>query len=263
MDASQALTEFFQRPLVISALSALGGFVVSSLVNHLRSRVKELEYSVDHKNIGLSSEDKIFGSVRVSWQGNDLVNLYLSTFTLTNSTTHDLENFTFKIFTGSETLLLSERTEIPGTSYILYWSPAFAARLAVVPGQTPTAAQFDEHRHTREYLVPTLNKGQSLRVQVLTTVPGGQVGPSVWADCLHPGVRTRHVPIEPSTLGVPNRFAQPIGLATAVAVTVAASYSFTKVWLVATVACFVGLVAMLVGALIVRAIRMLKRITFG
>jgi len=158
MDVSQGLTEFFQRPMIISALSAIGGFVLSSLINHLRSRVKELEYSVEHKSIGLSSEDEIFGIVRVSWQGNDVVNLYLSTFTLTNSTAHNLENFSFKIFTGTETLLLSERTEIPGTSYILHWSPAFADRLEVASGQTPTAAQFEEHRHNREYFVPTLRK---------------------------------------------------------------------------------------------------------
>jgi len=263
MNVSQAMTEFFQRPSVISALSALGGFALSSLVNHLRSRVKELEYSVDHEKIGLSSEDEIFGSVRVSWQGNELVNLYLSTLTLNNSTTHDLESFIFKIFTGKETLLLSERTEISGTSYSLHWSPAFAGRMDVAPGQTPTVAQFEEHRHTREYLVPTLNKGQTLRVQVLTTVPESQADPSVWADCLYPGVRTRHVPIEPSTLGVPNRLVQPIGLATAIAVTVAASYSFASVWLVAAVSCFVGLSAILLGALLVRAFRALRRIAFG
>jgi hypothetical protein len=203
MDASKALTEFFRRPSVIASLSALGGFVLSSLVNHLRARVKEVEYTVAHTSLGLSAEDRVFGNVRVTWQENELVNLYLSTLTLTNSTTEDLKDFTFKIYTGDETLMLSQRTEIVGTSYILHFSPLFAERLRVKEGEVPTAAQFEEHRHTREYLLPSLNKGQSAKIQVLTTVPGGQTGPSVWADCLHPGVRTRHVPLEPSTWASP------------------------------------------------------------
>lgn len=254
------LTEFFQRPFVISAMSGLAGFVLASLVNLLRSRIKDLEYTATHLKIALSAEDQIFGAVRVTWQNTEVRNLYLSTIELTNSTTSDLQDFTFKIFTGDETLLLSEKTGIPGSSYIVHWDPAFAAKLAVVEGDTPTPAQFETYRHTREYLVPTLNRSQSVKIEVLTTVPNGELGPSVWADCLHSGVRVRHVQVENSTLGVPTRFAQPLGLLAAIAVTVAATYSISSVGVIATISCAVGMIAILLGALIVRLYRAMRRV---
>ena len=248
---------------MLAAAWGVIGFVVANLINLLRSRVRELEYTVTHSRIALTEEDQMFGSVKATWQDAEVRNLYVTTVRLTNVTTADYTDLTFKIYTGNETLLLTERTEICGTSYILHWAPSFAARLAVASDQVLTQEQFEIHRHNREYLVQTLNRRQSVQVQLLTTVPSATQGPSVWLDLLHPGLKVRIVIVELSTLGVPNRLAQPLGIAAAIVVTVATVLSVGAPWLVAFVSCIAGFSATLLGVAVVRIFKELRRNVVG
>ena len=70
---------------VLSALSAIAGALFWNFVEVFRGRIKTLEYTVTHQRVGVSADDPIFGTVLVTWQGNPVHNLYVSTVRIENN----------------------------------------------------------------------------------------------------------------------------------------------------------------------------------
>lgn len=252
------LQSLLENKAVISVLSIVGGTLMGTVATVLRSRLKVIEYTVAHDRIGLSADDAIFGSIRVTWQGVDLTNLYSSVVTVENSTSTDFTKLRLKVYTGN-TSLLNERTEIPGTTYVLKYTPEFAAETAVLPGATPTEAQFDLYHHNREYIVPVFNRGQRLILHYLTTVPNSSDGPSVWVDLLHQGAQISFRPLLHQVHGVPIKLALPLGLLACLVVLVLSSLYVEQPWVAASIAMTFGLVAQSIGAGIYRGARFLLR----
>lgn len=257
-----SLLALLDSKALISVLSLIGGGLAGSLIAALRGRLKTLEYTVTHDRVALAAEDAVFGSVRVTWQGHEVTNLFTSTVTLNNATTRDFTQLKFKVYTG-DTLLLTQYTEIPGTSFVLKWTDEYETAVRVQPGQQPTDQQFWIFRHNREFVVPVLNRGQKAVARFLTTVPPGGQGPAVWVDMLHPGVRVEYRPNVPQIHGVSVKLALPIGLAACVAVLVGTSLYVPVVWLAALLCMIFGLVAQSVGAFIFRGARYLKNLVVG
>jgi hypothetical protein len=249
--------QLIDNKLLLSALSAVAGGFIGNLVAVLRGRVKTLEYTVAHDRIALSADDAIFGSIQVIWQSHNVTNLFTSRVELANQTGSDLTDLKIKVYTGT-TLLLGQRTEIPGTTHILKFTDDFEGQLRIAPGRTPTAEQFNLYNHSREYLVPVLNRGQRVVLTYLTTVPSGTEGPSVWLDTLHKGVRVRYQPLVPQVHGVPIKIAVAVGLAAAIATLALASIFLTEPWAAATVCLLVGLIAQSIGAWLYRAYLFVK-----
>lgn len=243
--------QILDNKILLSAVSAIVGGFVGNLFAVLRGRVRTLEYTVAHDRVALSANDALFGSIQVTWQNHNVTNLFTSRVELLNQTATDLVNFKVKVYTG-DTLLLGQRTEIPGTTHALHFTDEFAHQLQVQPGQAPTQDQFNTYNHSREYVVPVLNRGQRLVMTYLTTVPVGTEGPSVWLDMLHQGVRLRYRPPVPQIHGVPVRVALAIGLAACTAALALASVYLSEPWAAALVCLLVGLFAQSVGAFLYR-----------
>ena len=250
-----------QHGLLVSACSFIGGALLTGVLGYLRGRVRELEYTVSHDRIGLSADDRIFGNVRVTWQGVELTNLYSSTVTIENHTPGHLENIRFKAITD-KTLLLSQFTQIPGTAYIVKYSPEYEAVLHVSAGAEPSASQLETYRHDREYLIPVLNRGGKAVLKFLTTDPTAS-GPAVWLDLQHAGLRMVYRANEPMVHGVPVRYAVRVGLVAALATAVAVGVYVPNVWLSVALSMTVGLFAQLVGAGLFKAWRFLWRLAVG
>ena len=53
-------------------------------------------FVVRHNKVGESTDDAIFGTVRVTWNDNIIRHLYLSTVELTNESLKDFENVVVK-----------------------------------------------------------------------------------------------------------------------------------------------------------------------
>lgn len=253
------LQQLLDSKLLISGISILGGTLLGNFVAVYRSRIKVLEYTVTHDRIGLSANDAIFGNVRVTWQGHEVTNLYSSVVTVINGTTVDYTNLKLKVYTGA-TLLLTERTEISGSTHVLSWTPEYATRLSVPADGVATDQQLDLHRHSREYQIPVLNRGQRAVMHFLSTVPNANDGPGVWVDLLHPGAQIQFRQLTPQIHGVPIRMAIAIGLPTSLLVLVGVSLIVDEVWAAATIAMVVGLFAQSVGAGIYRAARFIRKI---
>lgn len=251
------LSQLIESKTLLSALSAVGGGLVGNLIAVLRSRVKTLEYTVHHDRVGFSADDQVFGSIRITWQNHDVTNLFSSRVTLENQTGKDFTNIKVKVYTG-DTLLLGERTEIPGTTYILKWTDDFQQQLRVPPGETPSEQQFTTYNHSREYTVPVLNRGQRVVMTYLTTVPAGGQGPFVWLDMLHEGAKVQHRQVVPEVHGVPIRLALSVGLVVCILSLAVASAVLAEPWAAAVVCMTFGLFAQSIGAFVYRGLRLLK-----
>jgi hypothetical protein len=168
-------------------------------------------YSVRHDRVSVSADDAVFGSVRVTWNGNPVGNLFLSTVELINYSMKDYERVVIRAFT-SDTILLTERTDILGTTQVARWTEEFSRQLGVVAGQQPTAAQVELHGRRREYLLPIVNRGQIVRLHFLNAAKT-QAVPTIWLEALHKGVKVEFRPARNEILGVPQSTAIWVGMA--------------------------------------------------
>jgi hypothetical protein len=250
--------QLLDNKALLSGASALAGGLFGNLIAVLRNRIKTLEYTASHDRIAFSANDAVFGSIQVIWQGHGVTNLYTSRVELHNKTDHDLVNLKVKVYTNDDTLVFGERTEIPGTTHVLKFTEEFSKVLKVPVGEKPSEQQFKTYNHTREYLVPVLNRGQRVVMTYLTTTPDGATGPSVWLDLLHPGVRVQYRIIVPQVHGVPLRIALTLGLIAAILAFTLSSFYLTEPWAAALVCLVVGLAAQSVGALVFRTARFFK-----
>ncbi|RYG85865.1 MAG: hypothetical protein EON58_22440, partial [Alphaproteobacteria bacterium] len=135
------ISQLLDSKTLISTVSALMGGIVGGLVTVLRNRVKTLEYTARHDRLAFAVNDARFGAVQVKWNDHNVVNLFSSRVEVENQTTKDLSGLRFKVYTGDETLLLSEGSEISGTTHVLAYTPVYAASLAVPLAAQPTEQQ--------------------------------------------------------------------------------------------------------------------------
>jgi hypothetical protein len=239
-------------------LGAVVGALLTSILTAYRNRLQLLEYWVHHERVAFAAEDPIFGNVRVTWQGTDVANLFVTTVTVANNSSSDYTDLRLKVYTG-KTLLLTERGEVAGTTFVPKWTDEFQERLRVPQGATPTEQQFEAYWHSREYAVPVLNRGQRAVFSYLTSVPGGQDPPLAWVDLLHKG--TQIVFREPAheIHGVPVRLALPLGLVICTGVLLVAAFLTKPPWAAALLCLLAGLFAQSLGAFTYRAARYIKR----
>lgn len=241
----------------------VGGYLLNGLIAYLQKRLKTLEYTVSHEQVALSADDPIFGNIKTTWQDMEIKNLHVTTVVLRNLTTTDYTDFDFKLYTGQDTLLLSQYTQITGTSYILNFSDKFNKSIEVVPGGQPTPQQFQIYYHNREYSLPVFKRDQEVLVRFLTTVPNGTSGPAVWLDTLHPGVKVKFRPNENKIHGVPVRLAVLIGLMVTVIALAVGIYFHPDVWPVILICTLIGIFAQLLGASFYRLWHFACRVFLG
>ena len=187
-------------------------------------------------------------------------NLFTSTVAILNTTSTDCTDLKIKVYTGNDTLILTERTEVVGTLYGPKFSEEFLQSIHVAEGGEPTANQTWLHYHQREYVVPVFNRGQRLVLRYLTTFLDPAQGPSVWLDMLYPGLEARYRKLLPEFYGVPVRLALPLGLFVCLLVFLFISLFITKVWAGASIALVAGLMVQPFGAWIYKGIQFLKKI---
>ncbi|MGR8941449.1 MAG: hypothetical protein ACU83P_07650 [Gammaproteobacteria bacterium] len=255
----QQLTD---NKLFVAVFAGIGGGILTKVFTFYGNRLKTLEYNVSHERIGISANDAVFGDVRVTWQGRELPNLFLSTATLKNMTNQDYSNLEFKVFSGQGTDLLNQSTEITGTTYTLNFTEKYASSIQVAQGAEPTHEQFNTLHSAREFLIPTLNRGQQVVVSFLTTSANGN-NPSIWLDTLHQGVAVKYRPLENHVFGVPLRLTLPIGLIACFIVLVLSSFFISEAWIAGLVCMMVGLSGQAIGALCYRLHRFITKILIG
>ena len=246
---------------VVAISAALVSIIGTLITQHVLNRRARFRYSVIHGRLGVSANDAIFGIIRVTWNGNAVANLYSSTIDLVNESMRDFENVVVRVFTN-DTILLTQRTEIVGTTRILEWTPEYAEKLRVPDGQQPNQQQFDLYNRQREFLVPTMNRGQVVRLTFLNAAKT-QEQPTLWLDVLHKGVKLEFGVAQNQILGVSQPMAALVGSIEGLIVVAGIVVFVPCVWLAASVAFVYGLSAQVPGAYTVRATRAIQHFFGG
>ena len=244
----------------IGIAAAIGSMLLTILVQYLLNKRGRFRYFVWHNRVGVSRDDEIFGSVRVTWNNIVITNLFFSTIELINESMKDYENVEVRVFT-TDTHLLTERTEVVETTHTLKWTDKFAERLEVGPDQRPTEEQIALHRRQRDYLIPTMNRGQVIRFTFINSSIS-QSQPTIWLDVLHKGVSLEFRVAYNKILGIGQPTAALIGFIIGVCVVGIIIINVHTIWLAAIVSFIYGLFAQIPGAFAVKLWRKVKQL-FG
>ena len=252
---------FLQNRLIVALLSIVVGAILTLLIRRILNKRGLFTYVVSHYRVGVSADDAVFGTVKAIWNNLPVANLWSSSVELRNESLKDYENVIVKVFTN-DSFLLSERTEIVDTSHILEWTKGFAARVAVLSGSQPTDDQRSLYAREREYLIPTLNRGQCVRLTYLNAAETPQQ-PGIWIDILHKGVKTKFRVPQPEFLGVPQYSAARAGVVLGIAVVAVFIATMETLWLAAALSFLYGVLTLFPGAVVIKLWRRLRDLFGG
>ena len=247
---------FLQNRLVVALIAGVFGAVLMLLIQRFLNKRGLFTYFVWHNRVGVSTNDAVFGSVRVTWNDNPVANLSSSTVELRNESLNDYENVIVRVFT-SDTILLTERSEIVGTTHILKWTEAFVRGIAVPTGTQPTAAQQNIYTGQREYLIPTFNRGQLVRFTFLNAAKT-EKQPSLWLDIVHKGVKIKFRVAHNKFMGIPQPAAAIVGGVLGFILLGILIAIVDTVWVAALLSLVYGLLVLVPGALAIKLWRWLR-----
>lgn len=255
------ILQLVQSEYISIIAGGLGGIVTAWLTQRVLNKRGVFTYFVTHTRVGITAEDAIFGNVAVSWNGNPVQNLYLSTIEMKNESMNDYENVIVSAFTNDSTLM-TEQTQLLDTPKILEWSEKYKNQLHIEPGSEPTEKQKATYGGQREYIIPIFNRGQSIKVSYLNSAKGNAM-PSIWLTVTQKGVKLKFQEPQNQILGVPQNQAAFSGVILGIAVLIALAIFITEPWVIATAAMTYGLVAQLPGAFSIKVIRRLREAIGG
>lgn len=209
MVENTALTGLLNNRVILAIVAALLGIIGTIIAQRWLNRRSLFTYSVFHSQIGLSAEDAIYGSVQITWNGNLVNPLYLSTIDLTNQSAKDFESVMVRVFTDN-TVLLTQKTIVVGTTRVVEFADEYKQQIAVGEEGLPTEYQIDLHSRNRDYIVPTMNRGQTIRFEFLNAAESDEE-PQIWLDVLHKGVNCKFRLWQDQFKGVPQPTAVLVG----------------------------------------------------
>jgi hypothetical protein len=251
------LSGIADNKLALSLFSAAIGILLTAIVQKILSKTVRFRYSTNVQRIAISADDDVFGAVRVTWSGNDVRNLHMVQLEIENGSSRDFENVDFKVYVAGDTFLLTERSSVEGTPYIVPWSDAYKTSLIVPSGTAPTDAQQKIYYHSRDYLLKVFNRGQLLRFNYLCSRPSDDKQPDVFVSTMLKGARMfRHNRV--LFYGVPRDHAILRGLVIC-ALTIFASHYLHNLWAAAILCMIVGLAVLPLGVLEYRLERWIRR----
>ncbi|WP_369160482.1 hypothetical protein [Candidatus Thiodiazotropha sp. LNASS1] len=250
------ISTLIENKVVLALLSAFGGILTAVLVQQWLNRRSLFTYNVLHNQVGQSADDAIYGSVQVTWNGNQVARLYLSTIELINQSTKDFEGVVVRVFTNNSKLL-TQHTQIVGTTRIVDFTENYKHDIAVPDGQEPTEQQFDFYWHQRDYIIPTFNRGQTVRFEFLNTVDG-ETSPEIWLEVLHKGVNCKFRVAQQQFMGVTQPTAALAGTLVGFLFVVAMLMFLENTVVAAILAYTMGLLVLVPGALAIKGYRKLK-----
>lgn len=255
------ISALLDSKIFVGLASAIGGIIIAVVTQYLLNKRGTFTYTVFHTRVGLSAEDAIYGSVKVTWNEHPVAHLFLSTIELANQSMKDYESVVVRVF-SSNTMLLSQRTEIVGTTRLIDFTEDYKKELAVPPGSQPTNSQFDKFRCQRDYLAPIMNRGQILRFQFLNAAKS-EDQPTIWLDILHKGVTCKFQIPQTQILGVPQSEAVIAGTLVGLLATGLVIAYVTSLPLAALFSFLIGWLVVVPGAYTVKALRKFRELLAG
>jgi hypothetical protein len=256
------MSNIIENKLFIVVISALIGSLLTIVTKLFLNKRSIFSYYVFHNRIAQSSEDIVYGSVRVTWNDNPISNLYLSVVELINSSLKDYESVIVRIFTNN-TKLLTQKTYIVGTSRSIDFTKEYKNKIAVKAGNNkPTDKQLSLFTSQRDYFVPIMNRGQILRFEFINSAIPNQK-PIIWADVLHKGVKCKFKVARNMIFGIPQNEAAIAGIIIGLFAIILIINLINSVTISAIISFIIGLIAVIPGAYVVKILRKIRNILAG
>ena len=243
-------------------IGAIAGILLGTLIQVYFRRRGLCTYFVTHNRAAVSADDPIFGSVRVTWQGTEVSNLYVSTAELRNESINDYENVRVRLYTNNTTLL-NERTQVLGSPDILKWTEDYKRQIAPDSSGNVSDVQRGMYWTQREYLIPVLNRSGRIQFEYVNIAGDTNEQPSIWMSINHKGLALSFRIPQPEILGVSHRRASLVGIFACAILIAAITYSSSKLMAATMLAFFVGVFVLVPGALIIRSGSWLIRKVIG
>jgi hypothetical protein len=246
------------QPYIQYVAFALLGALISWIIQRVANRKRYMRYTVTTSTVGFSSQDDIFGHIRVIWNDVELTSVHFSVVRIENTCGRDLEDFTFAVWSRAETEMLIDAKFIVGSANIFGWSDKFGNLIAVPEGGTASPQQIHAWRHNREYTVPVFNRHELIEVQVLSTASEAQKH-ALYVDTRTKGIQMRYqVPVT-SIHGVPISVTLPLGIILSALLTWAFVLFHFSASVIAIAALAAGLFSQSIAAIAYKAVRFLLK----
>jgi len=251
------IATIIQSKYLIAALSGIGGIFATIFIQNWLNRRALFTYNVFHNQVGLSADDAIYGSVKVTWNNNPIARLYLSTIELSNESSKDFESVVVRVFTNN-TNLLTQSSQIIGTTRILEFSEGYQERISVPTGEEPTEDQFHLYCRQREYLIPTMNRGQKVKIEFLNAADTDE-RPCILLEILQKGIICKFKVAQQLFMGVPQQTAALVGSIVGLFTILIMLYYMNNIWLSGVAVYFIGLIVLVPGAYTIKIYRKVKK----
>lgn len=235
--------------------------VAGHLWRRFRGRMVRLRCEVTHVPV-TNTPATIGTQVEVRYLGVSTPYLFQCSVVVENDSTTDLENITLNLAYKDGTIFISGGGAVDASNQTLpllaAFVEAYSRSSALSDEERPTSPEWQYTSTHRDFLIPVLNRGA--RARFLFTVHGVSAGlPQLTASCDHVGVRLIMQAPRQLFLGVPTNSAALWGLAAGALLLWAATDMLTASWRLTWTFFLAGATAQLVGALLIRASRLLVR----
>lgn len=244
--------------LLLAVVSLIGGAIIVIVTQFLLNKRGLFTYYVTHSRVGISADDVEYGSVKVTWNDNPIAHLYLSTIVLVNKCMKDYDSVEVQVYTNN-TKLLTETTAIIGTPKIIHLTEEYKEKLTIPAGSEPTEEQAQIYFRQRDYIVPTMNRGQEVKFQFLNSAHSEEQ-PAIYLDILHKGVVCKYQTHEIQIYGVSQTKAALVGTVVCLMTVAIIINNVEDITQVALASFFLGLIAVIPGAYIIKLYHMFYKL---
>lgn len=171
----------------------IGGIVTIFLAKLLKRRAKFV-YTVTHSKIGVSADDPVFGSIKVTYNDHPVINLWLSTVEITNTSLTDFNDVPIQIVANDQAILLNQTLMINETyPNDLHFDKNFTDRLIPNAENKLTEQQQRLYNSQRCYKLPVVNRGDKITFTYLTHTT--EDAPELHAVINATGIRCKYKPL--------------------------------------------------------------------
>lgn len=191
--------------IVPCCISLLGGFLLAKY----SKRTRIIKYWSKVSRIGFSASDNIFGNIVITHNERPVNSIFYIEMWLQNDSGVDVKDFSFNTYGNLK--ILGEYRRILNSPSIFDWSDDFKRSIAIPDNACPTEYQISRYFGNREYFIKVLNRGETLKLELLVESTDGGV-PTIFADARIEGVKLKYIIEGPKVHGEEIRYAAMIAI---------------------------------------------------
>lgn len=220
------------KGILIGALA--GGIVTIITAFILKKRARYvIERSDEEFKQGLNLP--IGANLRVLHGDREIENFRITSFIITNDSITDFENVKIRIWSGPDRFVLHDTISKLNFMDVIPYHPEFVSSLQPDVNNEYTPLQISKYNTQREYLIPTFNRFEAVKIVVVSFVETNTQS-NVWIEIPHKGIKADIKYFRSFLLGAPTDETLPFTLVFIIIAIILPAYFLQNPWLIALVA---------------------------